>query len=100
MLTHKNAYWSQPIARNHIGVYLYKIISSVHYVCLARTLGLHIKGIEEDSLAKKQKLFQEDECIVQINDEPLQDKTFAQWVFLVPLHDEHKTNSRWHHAQN
>uniref|UniRef100_H3C3X1 PDZ domain-containing protein n=1 Tax=Tetraodon nigroviridis TaxID=99883 RepID=H3C3X1_TETNG len=42
------------------------------------TLGLHIKGIEEDSLAKKENLFQEDECIVQINNVPLQDKTFAQ----------------------
>lgn len=100
MLTHKNAYRSQTIPHNHIRVYLHIIISSVHCVCLARTLGLHIKGIEEDGLAKKQKLFQEDECIVQINDIPLQDKTFTQWVCLVPRHDEHKTNSRSHHAQN
>lgn len=47
-------------------------------VCVARTLGLHIKGIEENSRAQKESLFQEDECIVQINDTPLQDKTFAQ----------------------
>uniref|UniRef100_A0A672FWF5 PDZ domain-containing protein n=1 Tax=Salarias fasciatus TaxID=181472 RepID=A0A672FWF5_SALFA len=43
-----------------------------------RTLGLHIKGIEANSRSKRDSLFQEDECIVQINDVPLQDKTFAQ----------------------
>lgn len=43
-----------------------------------RTLGLHIKGIEENSRARRENLFREDECIVQINDTPLQDKTFAQ----------------------
>lgn len=49
-------------------------------VCFARTLGLHIKSIEENSRAKREGLFKEDECIVQINDTPLQDKTFAQSV--------------------
>ncbi|XP_037618308.1 LOW QUALITY PROTEIN: par-3 family cell polarity regulator beta a [Sebastes umbrosus] len=43
-----------------------------------RTLGLHIKGIEENSRSKRENLFQQDECIVQINDTPLQDKTFSQ----------------------
>ncbi|XP_056883337.1 par-3 family cell polarity regulator beta a isoform X3 [Takifugu flavidus] len=57
-----------------LGIHVVPYCSSLS----GRTLGLHIKGIEEDSLAKKQKLFQEDECIVQINDIPLQDKTFAQ----------------------
>lgn len=47
-------------------------------MCVLRTLGLHIKGIEENSRSKKENIFQEDECIVQINDTPLQDKTFAQ----------------------
>lgn len=56
---------------------------SLHTVCVcaARTLGLHIKGIEESSRAKRENLFEQDECIVQINDTPLQDKTFAQWVW-------------------
>lgn len=44
----------------------------------ARTLGLHIKGVEENSRSRRENLFREDECIVQINDTPLQDKTFAE----------------------
>ncbi|KAL6481227.1 hypothetical protein MHYP_G00093070 [Metynnis hypsauchen] len=43
-----------------------------------RTLGLHVKGIEENSRSKREGIFQEDECIVQINDSELIDKTFAQ----------------------
>uniref|UniRef100_H3BXZ3 PDZ domain-containing protein n=1 Tax=Tetraodon nigroviridis TaxID=99883 RepID=H3BXZ3_TETNG len=57
-----------------LGIHVVPYCSSLS----GRTLGLHIKGIEEDSLAKKENLFQEDECIVQINNVPLQDKTFAQ----------------------
>ncbi|KAF0044876.1 hypothetical protein F2P81_001405 [Scophthalmus maximus] len=38
----------------------------------------HDKGIEANSRSKREKIFQEDECIVQINDTPLEDKTFAQ----------------------
>lgn len=53
-------------------------MSLLYNVCAARTLGLHIKGIEESSRSNKENIFQEDECIVQINDTPLQDKTFAQ----------------------
>lgn len=66
------------LAHNRKCVFPYKFLFSFYPVCVARTLGLHIKGIEEDSLAKKENLFQEDECIVQINDIPLQDKTFSQ----------------------
>lgn len=43
-----------------------------------RTLGLHVKGIEENSRSKREGIFQEDECIVQINDTELMDKSFAQ----------------------
>ncbi|XP_072299281.1 par-3 family cell polarity regulator beta a [Eucyclogobius newberryi] len=43
-----------------------------------RTLGLHIRGIEATSRSRKENLFQEEECIVQINDTSLLDKTFAQ----------------------
>ncbi|KAM9334419.1 par-3 family cell polarity regulator beta a [Symphorus nematophorus] len=57
-----------------LGIHVVPYCSSLS----GRTLGLHIKGVEENSRAKKENLFQEDECIVQINDTPLQDKTFAQ----------------------
>ncbi|XP_067298301.1 par-3 family cell polarity regulator beta a isoform X2 [Pseudorasbora parva] len=43
-----------------------------------RTLGLHIRAIEENSRSERERLFQEDECIVQINDIELIDKSFAQ----------------------
>ncbi|XP_030634873.1 par-3 family cell polarity regulator beta a [Chanos chanos] len=43
-----------------------------------RTLGLLVCGIEENSRCKREGIFQEDECIVQINDTPLIDKSFAQ----------------------
>ncbi|XP_062866460.1 par-3 family cell polarity regulator beta a [Trichomycterus rosablanca] len=43
-----------------------------------RTLGLHVKGIEENSRTKKEGIFQEDECIVQINNTQLIDKSFSE----------------------
>ncbi|KAI3365948.1 hypothetical protein L3Q82_009780, partial [Scortum barcoo] len=57
-----------------LGIHVVPYCSSLS----GRTLGLHIKGIEEHSRARKENLFQEDECIVQINNTPLQDRTFAQ----------------------
>ena len=82
MLTHRNASRIRVLACNHICVYLHELIFTLHRVCVcvcvARALGLHIKGIEESSRAKRENLFEQDECIVQINDTPLQDKTFAQ----------------------
>ncbi|XP_037124365.1 partitioning defective 3 homolog B-like [Syngnathus acus] len=42
-----------------------------------RMLGLHIKNIEENSRTKNENIFEEDECIVQINGIKLQDKSFA-----------------------
>ncbi|XP_038574850.1 par-3 family cell polarity regulator beta a isoform X3 [Micropterus salmoides] len=57
-----------------LGIHVIPYCSSLS----GRALGLHIKGIEEKSRAKKENLFQQDECIVQINDTPLQDKTFTQ----------------------
>jgi hypothetical protein len=47
---------------------------------ILRTLGLHIKGIEANSRSKREGIFREDECIVQINGTELMDKTFAQYV--------------------
>ncbi|XP_031714589.1 partitioning defective 3 homolog B [Anarrhichthys ocellatus] len=43
-----------------------------------RSLGLYVRGIEEDSRSRKEGLFQEDECIVMINGTDLMDKTFSQ----------------------
>ncbi|XP_053272788.1 par-3 family cell polarity regulator beta a [Pleuronectes platessa] len=57
-----------------LGIHVIPYCSSLS----GRTLGLHIKGIEEKSLSKRENIFRDDECIVQINDTPLEDKTFAQ----------------------
>lgn len=43
-----------------------------------RTLGLNIRAIEKNSRSEREKIFEEDECIVQINDAELIDKSFAQ----------------------
>lgn len=43
-----------------------------------RSLGLYIRGVEEESRSRKEGLFQEDECIVRINATDLMDKTFGQ----------------------
>ncbi|XP_033956908.1 par-3 family cell polarity regulator beta a [Pseudochaenichthys georgianus] len=57
-----------------LGIHVIPYCSSLS----GRTLGLHIKGIEENSRSKRDNLFKPDESIVQINDTQLQDKTFAQ----------------------
>ncbi|XP_034033265.1 partitioning defective 3 homolog B-like isoform X2 [Thalassophryne amazonica] len=57
-----------------LGIHVVPYCSSLS----GRPLGLYIKGIEANSRSKRDNLFQEDECIVQINDTPLHDKTFAQ----------------------
>ncbi|XP_038143569.1 partitioning defective 3 homolog B-like isoform X2 [Cyprinodon tularosa] len=43
-----------------------------------RSLGLYIRGVEEESRSRKEGLFKEDECIVKINNTDLMDKTFSQ----------------------
>ncbi|KAI7810390.1 par-3 family cell polarity regulator beta a [Triplophysa rosa] len=43
-----------------------------------RTLGLHIRSVEENSRSEREGIFKDDECIVQINDVELIDKSFAQ----------------------
>ncbi len=48
--------------------------------CVIRTLGLNIRGIEKNSRSERERIFEEEECIVQINDTELIDKSFAQWV--------------------
>lgn len=48
------------------------------HFCVIRTLGLHIRSVEENSRSEREGIFKEDECIVQINDVELMDKSFAQ----------------------
>lgn len=48
--------------------------------CHVRSLGLYIRGVEEESRSRKEGLFQEDECIIKINNTDLMDKTFSQSV--------------------
>lgn len=43
-----------------------------------RSLGLYIRGVEEESRSRKEDLFQEEECIIRINNTDLMDKTFSQ----------------------
>ncbi|KAF4119091.1 hypothetical protein G5714_001142 [Onychostoma macrolepis] len=43
-----------------------------------RALGLNIRSIEKNSRSERERIFEEDECIVQINDTELIDKSFAQ----------------------
>ncbi|XP_018420904.1 PREDICTED: partitioning defective 3 homolog B-like [Nanorana parkeri] len=43
-----------------------------------RALGLYIRGIEENSRTKRDGLFQENECIVKINNVELADRSFTQ----------------------
>ncbi|XP_035391010.1 par-3 family cell polarity regulator beta a isoform X2 [Electrophorus electricus] len=43
-----------------------------------RTLGLQVNGIEDNGRSKKEGIFQEDECIVNINGTQLIDKSFAE----------------------
>ncbi|KPP75231.1 hypothetical protein Z043_105539 [Scleropages formosus] len=54
--------------------------TSLHDICssLGRVLGLLIRGVEENSRCRREGIFQEDECIVRINEMPLMDKSFAQ----------------------
>ncbi|XP_053352414.1 partitioning defective 3 homolog B isoform X2 [Clarias gariepinus] len=43
-----------------------------------RALGLHIRSVEENSRSKREGIFQDDDCIVKINDTDLMDKSFLQ----------------------
>ncbi|KAG5851769.1 hypothetical protein ANANG_G00055280 [Anguilla anguilla] len=57
-----------------LGIHVVPYCSSMS----GRSLGLHIRGVEENSRSKREGFFQEDECIVKINDTELMDKSFAQ----------------------
>ncbi|KAM9850884.1 partitioning defective 3 homolog B isoform 2-T2 [Aulostomus maculatus] len=67
-----------------LGIHVVPYCSSLS----GRFLGLYIRGVEEDSRSRKEALFQEDECIVRINNTDLMDKTFsqAQEVFRQAMH--------------
>ncbi|KAM9364483.1 partitioning defective 3 homolog B-like isoform 3-T3 [Pholidichthys leucotaenia] len=57
-----------------LGIHVVPYCSSLS----GRSLGLYIRGVEEESRSRKEGLFQEEECIVKINDTDLLDKTFSQ----------------------
>uniref|UniRef100_A0A3P8SN74 Par-3 family cell polarity regulator beta b n=1 Tax=Amphiprion percula TaxID=161767 RepID=A0A3P8SN74_AMPPE len=57
-----------------LGIHVVPYCSSLS----GRALGLYIRGVEEESRSRKEGLFQEDECIVKINNTELMDKTFSQ----------------------
>lgn len=67
-----------------LGIHVVPYCSSLS----GRSLGLYIRGVEEESRSRKEGLFQEDECIVRINTMDLMDKTFgqAQEVFRHAMH--------------
>uniref|UniRef100_A0A4W5JQJ1 PDZ domain-containing protein n=1 Tax=Hucho hucho TaxID=62062 RepID=A0A4W5JQJ1_9TELE len=73
-VTHSLSDTFSPHTLKTVCVCVFKLYSS----SILRTLGLHIKGIEANSRSKREGIFQEDECIVQINGTELMDKTFAQ----------------------
>ncbi|KAJ8282965.1 hypothetical protein COCON_G00054840 [Conger conger] len=57
-----------------LGIHVVPYCSSLS----GRSLGLHIRGVEENSRSKREGIFQDDECIVKINDTELIDKSLAQ----------------------
>ncbi|MED6247296.1 hypothetical protein ATANTOWER_022002, partial [Ataeniobius toweri] len=57
-----------------LGIHVVPYCSSLS----GRSLGLYIRGVEDESRSRKEGLFQEDECIVKINKTDLMDKTFSQ----------------------
>ncbi|XP_077393283.1 partitioning defective 3 homolog B-like isoform X2 [Festucalex cinctus] len=67
-----------------LGIHVVPYCSSLS----GRSLGLYIRGVEEESRSSKEGLFQEDECIVKINNTDLLDKTFsqAQEIFRQAMH--------------
>ncbi|XP_026881587.2 partitioning defective 3 homolog B isoform X3 [Electrophorus electricus] len=57
-----------------LGIHVVPYCSSLS----GRALGLHIRGVEENSRSKREGIFQDEECIVRINDTELTDKSFSQ----------------------
>ncbi|KAM8933362.1 partitioning defective 3 homolog B [Pelodytes ibericus] len=57
-----------------LGIHVVPFYSSLS----GRPLGLYIRGIEENSRSKRESLFQENECIVKINNVELVDRSFTQ----------------------
>ncbi|XP_056436546.1 partitioning defective 3 homolog B [Gadus chalcogrammus] len=57
-----------------LGIHVVPYLSSLS----GRSLGLYIRGVEEESRSRREGLFHEEECIVKINHTHLMDKTFSQ----------------------
>ncbi|GAA6110148.1 partitioning defective 3 homolog B isoform X1 [Tachysurus ichikawai] len=57
-----------------LGIHVVPYCSSLS----GRALGLHIRSVEENSRSKREGIFQDDDCIIKINDTELTDKSFSQ----------------------
>ncbi|KAK3568983.1 hypothetical protein QTP86_021610 [Hemibagrus guttatus] len=57
-----------------LGIHVVPYCSSLS----GRALGLHIRSVEENSRSKREGIFQDDDCIIKINDTELMDKSFSQ----------------------
>ncbi|XP_053483215.1 partitioning defective 3 homolog B isoform X1 [Ictalurus furcatus] len=57
-----------------LGIHVVPYCSSLS----GRALGLHIRSVEENSRSRREGIFQDDDCIVKINDTELMDKSFSQ----------------------
>lgn len=58
----------------------YVLVCDVDCAVCRRALGLHIRSVEQNSRSKREGIFQDDDCIVKINDTELMDKSFSQSV--------------------
>lgn len=56
------------------------LVRDVDCAACRRALGLHIRSVDENSRSKREGIFQDDDCIIKINDTELMDKSFSQWV--------------------
>ncbi|XP_060786167.1 partitioning defective 3 homolog B isoform X3 [Neoarius graeffei] len=57
-----------------LGIHVVPYCSSLS----GRALGLHIRSVDENSRSKREGIFQDDDCIIKINDTELMDKSFSQ----------------------
>ncbi|MCJ8732721.1 hypothetical protein PDJAM_G00214550 [Pangasius djambal] len=57
-----------------LGIHVVPYCSSLS----GRAVGLHIRSVEENSRSRREGIFQDDDCIIKINDTELMDKSFSQ----------------------
>lgn len=54
------------------------LVCDVDCAVCCRALGLHVRSVDENSRSKREGIFQDDDCIIKINDTELMDKSFSQ----------------------